>query len=183
MTLTPRLQLAPVLRSLRLTGMLETLDARLAEARAGTLGHVEFLQVLCEDELARRDATAVSRRLRAAHLPTAATLEGFDFSYNPKFPQPRSVTWPAWSSSPPAKGFAFTAPSGWARATSPPPWPTRPAGAAMTPCSSPPAACSPSFAGGHADRSFAAWLKRLAKPAVLVVDLSRGRDYPDVRWA
>ena len=75
-----------MLRSLKLTGMLETLDARLAEARAGTLGHVEFLQVLCEDELARRDAAAVSRRLRSAHLPSAATLEGFDFSYNPKIP-------------------------------------------------------------------------------------------------
>ena len=57
-------QLAPVLTPLKLTGMLDTLDARLAEARAGTLGHVEFLQTLCEDELARRDAAAVSRRPR-----------------------------------------------------------------------------------------------------------------------
>ncbi|MGA3221032.1 MAG: ATP-binding protein, partial [Acidimicrobiales bacterium] len=86
MTISPHTQLAPVLRSLRLTGMLETLDARLAEARSGTLGHVEFLQVLCQDELARRDAAAVARRLRAAHLPSAATMEGFDFSYNPKLP-------------------------------------------------------------------------------------------------
>ena len=66
--------------------MLDTLDARLAEARAGTLGHVEFLQVLCEDELARRDATKIARRIRAAQLPAAATLEGFDFGYNPKLP-------------------------------------------------------------------------------------------------
>ncbi|MFF5212194.1 hypothetical protein [Streptosporangium sp. NPDC000396] len=35
------------LRTLRLSGMLETLDTRLAQARAGELGHVEFLQVLC----------------------------------------------------------------------------------------------------------------------------------------
>jgi hypothetical protein len=32
--------------------------------------------VLCQDELARRDAAAISRRLRSAHLPSAATLEG-----------------------------------------------------------------------------------------------------------
>ena len=38
----PATRLAPVLRSLRLTGMLETLEPRLAEARAGKLGHAEF---------------------------------------------------------------------------------------------------------------------------------------------
>ena len=86
MSIDTHLQLAPVLRQLKLTGMLDTLDARLAEAQAGTLGHVEFLQTLCQDELARRDAAAVDRRLRAAHLPAGATLEGFDYSFNPKLP-------------------------------------------------------------------------------------------------
>ena len=43
------------LRTLKLTGMLDTLDARLAQTRDGTLGHLDFLQVLCEDEIARRD--------------------------------------------------------------------------------------------------------------------------------
>ena len=74
--------LAPALKSLGLSGMLATLDARLAEARAGTLGHAEFLQVLCEDELARRDAAKITRRIRAARFPAAdATLESFDFGY------------------------------------------------------------------------------------------------------
>ena len=36
------------LRALKLGGMLQTLDARLAQARAGELGHLEFLQVLCQ---------------------------------------------------------------------------------------------------------------------------------------
>ncbi len=84
--LTAHNQLAPVLRQLKLTGMLDTLDARLAEAKAGTLGHVDFLQTLCEDELSRRDAAKIARRLRAAHLPTAATLESFDSNFNPKVP-------------------------------------------------------------------------------------------------
>ena len=48
--------LTPVLKALCLSGILDTIDARLAEARAVTLSHAEFLQVLCEDELARRDA-------------------------------------------------------------------------------------------------------------------------------
>jgi DNA replication protein DnaC len=79
--------LAPALRSLRLTGMLETLETRLAEARSGRLGHAEFLQVLCEDEIARREASGVQRRLKAARFPTETTFEAFDFSYNAKLPQ------------------------------------------------------------------------------------------------
>ena len=38
--------LARALRTLKLSGMLATLKARLAQARAGDLGHLEFLQVL-----------------------------------------------------------------------------------------------------------------------------------------
>ncbi|HUK72003.1 MAG TPA: hypothetical protein VLW50_25085 [Streptosporangiaceae bacterium] len=30
--------------------MLATIGVRLAQARGGELGHIEFLQVLCEDE-------------------------------------------------------------------------------------------------------------------------------------
>jgi len=40
-------QIEESLKSLRLSGMLETLDARLAQAKAGELGHLELLQVLC----------------------------------------------------------------------------------------------------------------------------------------
>src|SRR2546425_5489382 len=43
------------LRALKLSGMLQTLDARLTQAHAGDLGHLEFLQVLCHDEITRRE--------------------------------------------------------------------------------------------------------------------------------
>lgn len=79
-------QLEASLSALRLPGMLETLESRLGQAQRGELGHLEFLQVLCEDEVARRDAAALERRLRAARFEAAATLEDFDFSYNPKIP-------------------------------------------------------------------------------------------------
>jgi DNA replication protein DnaC len=83
---TRRHQLETTLRTLKLSGMLDTLDARLLQAQAGELGHVEFLQVLCEDEIARREATAIDRRIRAARFETQTTLEEFDFTYNPKIP-------------------------------------------------------------------------------------------------
>src|SRR5829696_7503891 len=78
--------LTGALRALKLSGMLHTLDARLAQARAGDLGHLEFLQVLCHDEIARREATATARRLRRARFEHTATLEEFDFAANPKLP-------------------------------------------------------------------------------------------------
>ncbi len=78
--------LAAALRTLKLSGMRDTLQARLAQARAGDLGHLEFLQVLCEDEISRRASAAMSRRLRRARFEEQATFEGFDFTASPGIP-------------------------------------------------------------------------------------------------
>src|SRR5690242_5282685 len=83
---TDRTGLAQALRHLKLSGMLDTLDARLAQARAGELGHLEFLQVLCHDEITRRESVSMSRRIRRAHFEQQSTLEGFDFAASPKLP-------------------------------------------------------------------------------------------------
>jgi DNA replication protein DnaC len=78
--------LAGALRTLKLSGMLATIDARLAQARAGELGHLEFLQVLCEDEISRRSGAAIGRRVRRARFEEHATFEGFDFTASPGIP-------------------------------------------------------------------------------------------------
>ena len=78
--------LRDALRALKLSGMLETLDARLAQAHGGELGHLEFLQTLCQDEITRRDTVAFQRRLLRAKFEQQATLEEFDFSASPKLP-------------------------------------------------------------------------------------------------
>lgn len=78
--------LATALRTLKLSGMLATLEARLAQARAGDLGHLEFLQVLCEDEISRRSGAAIGRRLHRARFEEQATFEGFDFTASPGIP-------------------------------------------------------------------------------------------------
>jgi len=85
-TVTDRSALASALRILKLSGMLATLDARLAQAGAGELGHLDFLQVLCHDEISRRDTTAIARRTRRARFEQTLTLEGFDFAAAPKLP-------------------------------------------------------------------------------------------------
>jgi len=85
-TVTDRSALAAALRDLKLSGMLATLDARLAQAHAGELGHLDFLQVLCDDEITRRQAMSMARRIRRAHFDEQSTLEGFDFTASPKLP-------------------------------------------------------------------------------------------------
>ena len=66
--------------------MLETLDARLAQTRDGTLGHLDVLQVLCEDEIARRESAALTRRILRARFEEQSTFESFDFTANTKLP-------------------------------------------------------------------------------------------------
>jgi len=79
-------QLTSNLRTLKLSGILDTLEVRLSQARSGELGHLEFLEVLLEDEIARREHKALSQRVRRARFEEEATLEEFDFAFNPKLP-------------------------------------------------------------------------------------------------
>src|SRR3981189_2178326 len=78
--------LRDALRALKLSGMLHPLDARLAQARGGELGHLEFLQTLCHDEIGRRELTAMGRRLPRAPFDIETTLEEFDFHASPNLP-------------------------------------------------------------------------------------------------
>ena len=66
-------------------GAKQTLDARLAQTRDGKLGHLEFLQVLCEDEIARRGDRRLGR-VRRARFEQTSTFEDFDFTVSPKLP-------------------------------------------------------------------------------------------------
>ena len=77
-------QLTPMLRTLRLSGILETLDVRNRQAVEQRTSFVEFLTVLLQDEVERRAQSRLRLRLRRAAFDPTKTLEGFDFSFNPK---------------------------------------------------------------------------------------------------
>src|SRR3989442_1339893 len=77
-------QLAPMLRTLRLSGILETLDVRNRQAVEEQSSFVEFLTMLLHDEVERRAQSKLRLRLRRAAFDPTKTLEGFDFSFNPK---------------------------------------------------------------------------------------------------
>jgi DNA replication protein DnaC len=76
-------QLTPKLKSLRLSGILETLEVRNKQAMAEQCSYVEFLQKLLEDEVERRGQKQLDMRLRRSHLDLGKTLEAFDFAFNP----------------------------------------------------------------------------------------------------
>ena len=75
------------LRYLRLSGMALALPARTQEAVHHQLSHISFLELLVEDELARRRDRLLARRLKQAGIPEVKTLEDYDWSFNPQAPK------------------------------------------------------------------------------------------------
>ena len=147
---TDRSALGAALRELKLSGMLDTLDARLAQARAGELGHLDFLQVLCQDEISRRETTSLTRRIRAARFETEATLEGFKFAASPKLPaaQIRDLAALRWLQA--GESVILYGPVGVGKSHV--------------------AQALAHLAGGHADRTWDKRLRELTRPAVVVLD-------------
>lgn len=81
--------LQPRLRRLKLSGMLDAIGARAEEARSAQLDPVDFLLLLLDDELARREAEGVARRIHQARFEDVCDLRDFDFSFNPELPKAR----------------------------------------------------------------------------------------------
>lgn len=80
--LTP--QLEHKLTRLRLGGLKHTLPIRLQEAAASRLSHLEFLELILQDEeLVRKDRKR-ERRVKAAGFREIRRLDGFDWSFNPQ---------------------------------------------------------------------------------------------------
>jgi DNA replication protein DnaC len=71
------------LRTLRLSGVLQTLDARHRQAVDGQWSFLDFLTRLLEDEVERRAQKQLGLRLRRGQLNTTKTLDGFSFTFNP----------------------------------------------------------------------------------------------------
>jgi DNA replication protein DnaC len=76
--------LLPKLRRLKLSGILDTLETRAALATRDQLAPTEFLAILLDDELERRDQTKLARRVAEAGVDPTKTLAGFDFGAVPE---------------------------------------------------------------------------------------------------
>jgi DNA replication protein DnaC len=80
--------LTPQLKALRLSGILDTLDARIRQATAEQWAYGDFLERLLEDEVERRQQKQLALRVRRADLPSDKTLETFDFNVAPGLNRP-----------------------------------------------------------------------------------------------
>src|ERR1700722_5766859 len=69
--------------SLRLSGLLESLDLRLQEAEANRLPYAQFLELLFQDEINVRHQRLFNRRYKLADFRETRLLGNFDFSFNP----------------------------------------------------------------------------------------------------
>jgi DNA replication protein DnaC len=71
------------LRRLRLSGLSQSLEVRLHEAQSHNLSHLEFLELILQDELLVRSERLLNRRVQAASFREQRTLDQFDWSFNP----------------------------------------------------------------------------------------------------
>lgn len=75
--------LLSTLRRLRLSGLARTLEVRLQEAASHNLSHVEFLELILQDEMAVRQERLIDRRVKAAGFRELKPLTDFEWSFNP----------------------------------------------------------------------------------------------------
>ncbi len=163
-------QLETTLRSLALSGMLDTLEVRIAQANAGEIGHVEFLQMLCEDELGRRDAAGIARRVRAAHFEQTYAIEDFNFSFNPKIPAARIRDLATLRFVESGESVVLHGPVGVGKSMIAQALGHQACRRGYTVAFTKTSRLLADLAGGHADHTWEARLRRWARPSILVLD-------------
>lgn len=80
-------ELERALRSLRLSGMIPTLEARALQVAHHEMDFIEAFASLVQDELDRRRSRLLDRRFSQSGLPERKDLKDFDWSYNPRLPK------------------------------------------------------------------------------------------------
>ena len=86
-----RQELEQALKRLKMPGVWNALEVRLAEARESKLGHLEFLSLLIQDEIASREDSMFAMRMKAAGFGVEKTFQEFDYHFNEKALPPATV--------------------------------------------------------------------------------------------
>lgn len=77
-------EIEKTLKTLRLSGIVSGLPARVKQASDGGMSHMEFLEVLLNDELDRRRDRLLTRRINSSKVDVSKRIDNFDFGFNPK---------------------------------------------------------------------------------------------------
>ena len=72
-------QTISILHSLKLFGMAESFEKRLADTKQASLSHAEFVGLLVQDEKTHRDNLRLRRLLKKARLRQEAAMEDIDY--------------------------------------------------------------------------------------------------------
>ncbi len=86
MTMT-MMEIDRTLRELRLSGISATLETRIIQAQACQQPFIETFSLVLQDELDRRRSRLMDRRYKKSGLDERATLNDFDWRFNPKLPR------------------------------------------------------------------------------------------------
>lgn len=89
--MSPTDEMIPLLKKLRMSGVLQSLELRSRQAVEDNLSHNEFVYRLLADEVERRDQKQLEQRLRRACFEHQKTLEDFDFLFNPAVPKAKVI--------------------------------------------------------------------------------------------
>jgi len=81
--MNPMPEIIPMLKQLRLSGILDSLESRNRQAIEKKLSYMDFLSMVITDEIARRSQKRLASALRRANFRNQKTLEEFDFTFNP----------------------------------------------------------------------------------------------------
>lgn len=89
--MSPIDELTPILKKLRLSGVLQSLELRIRQSVEDDVHPAEFLMRVLHDEVERREGKQLDQRLRRASFEPNKTFENFDFLFNPKVPKAKVI--------------------------------------------------------------------------------------------
>jgi DNA replication protein DnaC len=81
--MNPMPELIPMLKQLRLSGILDSIESRNRQAIEEKFSYMDFLATIVQDEIARRSQKRLESAVRRANFRNQKTLEEFDFTFNP----------------------------------------------------------------------------------------------------
>ena len=81
--MNPMPELTPMLKQLRLSGIMDSIETRNRQAIEKKMSYMDFLATIITDEIARRNQKKLATALRRANFRSQKTLEEFDFGFNP----------------------------------------------------------------------------------------------------
>jgi len=81
--MNPMPEINPILKELRLSGVLDSLETRNRQAIDEKLAYTDFLAMILQDEVARRAQKKLALATRRANFRNHKTLDRFDFVFNP----------------------------------------------------------------------------------------------------